>query len=595
MGGRIHSVDIVELMEHMTAAVALYEPVDDGTDFIFLDINPAGERIESVRKPDILGRRVTEVFPGVEDFGLLDVFRRVHLTGEPTDHPIRHYSDDRINGWRENHVFRAGDGTIVAVYEDRTLDKRKEMKLLEMNRTLQALIESSPIPIVIFDREGLIRMWNPACERLFGMKEAEVLGSVSTTFSTELVGNFWEQLVGMTEGRGYVTWEGYLRGSSDRRIYASLSLAPLIGKDGDIHGVTGMIMDLTERHRTEEVLRESEEKVTRILESSPDPMVVTSPEHVIISTNTAMLRLVDVSDPGGLLGCSLLEFMVDDELERARLLLDKVMVSGGCGNEPFTVVRSDGLQIPAEVSLSTLDGSDGTPSAYVYSVKDISRRVENERIIRQSAVEKELLLKELQHRVKNNLQLMSSVVDMQVMREPDDEVRRSMENIQSIIHTMALIHTRVYMERSLGGIELNQFVQDLMNDLRSLQLRRDLSLRYDVTGDPVRLGMNDAIPVSLILNEVLFNTIKHGYPDRESGIISIMISEDSGVVTITVRDDGTGFPKGFDQVSIGSFGLQMVKNLVDQVHGEIHMVNDGGAMTILSFPLDSTSTRSSFE
>ncbi|MEA3558297.1 MAG: PAS domain-containing protein, partial [Candidatus Thermoplasmatota archaeon] len=127
------------LFDTMSSGVAVYSEVDDGEDFIFEDINPAGERIESVRKEDIIGKRVTEVFPGVKDFGIFKVFQRVWKTGVSEFFPQAMYSNDRDPGtWRENHVYKLPSGEVVAVYDDVTVRKRAEEKLKAANQQLNA-------------------------------------------------------------------------------------------------------------------------------------------------------------------------------------------------------------------------------------------------------------------------------------------------------------------------------------------------------------------------------------------------------------------------------------------------------------------------
>lgn len=108
------------LFKYTGRCVAVYEAVDDGEDFVLKDFNPAAEKVEQVKREDILGKRVTEVFPGIKDFGLLDVFKRVYKTGRPEHFPLAHYKDNRISGWKDNFVYKLPSGEIVAVYEDLT-------------------------------------------------------------------------------------------------------------------------------------------------------------------------------------------------------------------------------------------------------------------------------------------------------------------------------------------------------------------------------------------------------------------------------------------------------------------------------------------
>ena len=115
-----------QLFDHSSSGVAVYEAVDDGQDFVFRDFNTAGEKLDGVERGELLGRKVTEVFPGVEDFGLLEIFRRVWRTGEPDEHPLSVYVDGNVEAWRENKIYKLPSGEIVAVYDDITRQKQAE-------------------------------------------------------------------------------------------------------------------------------------------------------------------------------------------------------------------------------------------------------------------------------------------------------------------------------------------------------------------------------------------------------------------------------------------------------------------------------------
>ncbi len=125
------------LFNHSRDGIVVYRPVSNGKDFIFISVNPQVEKIESVKKDDLLYRRVTSVFPGIKKFGLFAVFQQVLQTGEPQEHPIALYSDNRITGWRSNYVFRLPNHHIVAIYSDTTKEKENEERLLQIIDDIQ--------------------------------------------------------------------------------------------------------------------------------------------------------------------------------------------------------------------------------------------------------------------------------------------------------------------------------------------------------------------------------------------------------------------------------------------------------------------------
>jgi PAS domain S-box-containing protein len=126
------------LFEFMSSGVAVYEPIENGRNFVFKNLNRAGERINRVKKEDVVGKKVTEIFPGVEEFGLLDVFRRVSKTGNPEHHPVTMYKDDRHSAWFDNYVYKLPSGEVVAVHDDVTEPKRTELKLREAKEQAEA-------------------------------------------------------------------------------------------------------------------------------------------------------------------------------------------------------------------------------------------------------------------------------------------------------------------------------------------------------------------------------------------------------------------------------------------------------------------------
>ncbi|MGB3056784.1 MAG: ATP-binding protein [Candidatus Omnitrophota bacterium] len=223
-----------ELFNNMKSAVAIYKSVDEGRDFIFQDFNRSGEKMEKARKEDIIGRPVTEVFPGVKEFGLFEVFQRVWRTGEPEHFPAKIYKDQRIVGWRDNYVYKLPTGEIVAIYEDIT----EKMQATEKIQSLAKFPEENPNPVLRISTKKILLYANDASK--------PVLEEFGCTIGEEIPRHCWDDVVKESVETGIISQkETEIRG----RIIL-FSVAPVL--EAGYVNIYGR--DITERKRAEEEL-----------------------------------------------------------------------------------------------------------------------------------------------------------------------------------------------------------------------------------------------------------------------------------------------------------------------------------------------------
>ena len=170
-----------ELFNRMSSGVIIYEAKGNGRDFIIKNINPAVEKIEKIKKEDILGKSVLKVFPAVKDFGLFKVFQEVWKTGKPQHHPLSLYQDQRITGWRENYIYRLPSGEIVAVYDDITDRKNAEIALAESEEKYRTVFENTGTAMIIIEEDMTISVTNRQVEQLSGYSKEEIENKMKWT------------------------------------------------------------------------------------------------------------------------------------------------------------------------------------------------------------------------------------------------------------------------------------------------------------------------------------------------------------------------------------------------------------------------------
>ena len=360
-----------ELFDNMSDAVAVYEAVDDGEDFVFRDFNRAGERAEKVKRQDIVGRRVTEMFPGVKDFGLLEVFQRVWRTGEPEHHPIAHYKDDRITGWRENYVYKLPSGELVAIYEDVTERKIAEETLRMSEARLRALFEAAPDCIFIKDCELKYVQVNEATARLFVRPASELIGRTDDElFGPEAAAHIRE--VDNRVLAGETIEEEHAKAVDGKDICFHVIKVPMRDHGGEVTGLCGIARDITERERAAEALARSEATLRSLFLAAPVGIGLVT-NRVFEWTNSQFQQMVGYSDDE-LHGQNARLVYPDDE-EYARVGQEKYdqMKREGIGSVETRFRRKDGSIIDVWLSSAALDPVDLAKGA-VFTALDITER-----------------------------------------------------------------------------------------------------------------------------------------------------------------------------------------------------------------------------
>ncbi|HEY3272809.1 MAG TPA: PAS domain S-box protein, partial [Methanocella sp.] len=218
-------------------------------------------------------------------------------------------------------------------------------------------------------------------------------------------------------------------------------------------------------------------------------------------------------------------------------------------------------------------------------IMDITERRQAEDHVRASLAEKEVLLKEIHHRVKNNLQVISSLLSLQASILMDTEVRLMLADSQHRIRSIALVHEKIYGSDDLANIDFTEYAQNLTSYLQRSYSDTAGRVRLTVEGDRFRLGANIAVPLGLILNELVSNCYKHAFRDGRSGTITVTLSRDP--YRLIVDDNGVGLPAGFDFRECPSMGMQLVCTLVGQIEGEIEADSSRGTRFAVTYKPDS--------
>jgi two-component system, sensor histidine kinase PdtaS len=247
--------------------------------------------------------------------------------------------------------------------------------------------------------------------------------------------------------------------------------------------------------------------------------------------------------------------------------------------------RKDGAEFPAEASISKV-GVNGSIT-FTAILRDVSERVAAEEKIMSSLREKEVLLKEIHHRVKNNLQIVVSLLGLQSRSATDDPMRRMLLESQNRVHTMALLHECLYQSHNLSKIDFPYYIRQLVSHLYHSYEIEAGQIRFETKLDQLYLDMDAAVACGLIINELVSNSLKYAFPDGRKGVVRIELTADANhIARLIVADNGAGRLNQSDLANAKTLGLRLVRTLAEQLGGTIELGSNNGAEARLTFPVN---------
>ncbi|MHB8095010.1 MAG: histidine kinase N-terminal 7TM domain-containing protein [Candidatus Aminicenantales bacterium] len=525
-----------------------------------IDINDAAMRIAGIVK-DPVGRKAVEAFAAWPQFlerfrGVSEIQAEISIGSE--DHPA--WIDVRIFPVISRQGRRHGR---LIVLRDITSRKLAEDALRESEERFRLLVENAPDAIFV-QIGGLFAFVNPAACRLFGARSpGELLGTpISDRFREDVPGSVRAGFERLDPKRDEnpKSEETCLRldGAPGE---AEVAAVPIVYEKKA--GTLVFIRDISERKRAEEALRKSEATARLFLNSTHDIALMTDAEGRILDFNDAFVNVVG-KEPAVLRGADAFAILPPTtDQTRKEFVLEEVI---GLGRPlAFEDVRDTRCY---DTRIYPVFGPDGRAEKAIMFSADITERKKAVEKLKASIEEKNVLLKEVHHRVKNNMQVISSMLNLQSREVRDARVLDMFRDTQNRIRSMALVHEKLYQSRDLSQVDFASYLQTLIIHLFHSHQQDTERIRYESNVEEISLGINTAIPLGLIVSELLSNALKYAFPGDHKGMIRISLRPDrNSWLCLTVADDGIGLPGDLDLRSVASLGLQIVNMLVEQLDG----------------------------
>lgn len=524
---------------------------------------------------------------------------------------------------------RMPDGSRPAVIwsgVDITERKRAEAQLHLQSVAMQAAANG----IMISGCDGTIQWVNNAFVRLTGYSVEETIGQNPRLLNSALnPESLFQELWGtVLSGR---PWHGELINKrKDESLYTEeMTITPVISEEGAVTHFIAIKQDVTERKQAEEALRWNALRSELLSQTAARLLESGDPQGLVEELCRRVMEVLDCQ--------AFFNFLVDPEVderlhlnawagipdEEARKIqsLDFGVAVCGCvardglrmiaediANTPdlrTDLIRSYGIQAYCCHPLKVQDQLIGTLSfgtrtrkqfkaeevEVMHAVSDLvamaMHRIRTEEALGASLREKEVLLKEIHHRVKNNMQVISSLASLQAGQLKDSEVHAALQDMSHRVRSMAMVHERLYESPDLARIEFAGYARNLLDYLWRAYRTPGKEIRLSFETDPLQLPVDVAVPCGLVLNELAANALKHAFPDRERGNVIVSLhGNGDGRVSLGVRDDGVGLPQEFDWQNPRSLGLRLVQMLARQLGAVMKVTIEDGTEFGMNFQVN---------
>lgn len=471
---------------------------------------------------------------------------------------------------------------FIAQIQDITERKRAETALKESEERYLAILEYQTELITRFQPDGTLTFINEAYCRYYGKTREELIGHSYEPLVFEedrqKIVNFLESLtvknpVGTIENRGIVKGQVRWMQWINQKIF---------DEEGHLIEFQSVGRDITDSKLAElEIIRSRDLKEAIFNESTDAIFLVDSETLITLDCNHRAVELFEASSKDEIINISGHWLQRYQFSETELIEIGKEIKLKGFWVREIEYVTKKGNFFWGNLAAKKIQVADR--SMNLVRVTDISERKQTEDLIRASLREKEVMLKEIHHRVKNNLQIISSLLNLQSSFIEERQTLTVLQESQNRVRAMALIHEKLYQSKDLARVNFAEYIQNLtLNLFRSYQVKaNNVTLETEIRN--ISLSIDLAIPCGLIINELVSNALKYAFPNDRRGEVFLKLSEEENQITLVVADNGIGLPKDFKMQTVKSLGWELVRNLTKQIKGSIALQTSGGTQIQITF------------
>lgn len=581
--------------EALKKSEAKYRKIFDNVQDVFyqtdiegkiIEISPSIKRYSGFSKEELMGQPVENVYMDPEDRPKM--LKLILDNGEISDYELKlkNINGELVYASVNAHFLFDSNKQPIGIegsLRDITQKKITEKALEESEGRFRTIFENTGAATIIFNKEGIITLANKEMTKLFKYSSEEIENKKK-----------WAEFVYPDDLSKMVKYHNKRekKPASAPNSYETR----FVDRQGAVHDTkitvdkipgtddyVTSVLDITDLKNAYRELESSETRFRSLFENNPVPYQSLDMYGNYIDLNEQLSELLGYPREE-ILGKSFSDFWTSEIVEDFPKKFDYLKNHGWVNNVEINLVCKNGdiktVLLTGRTQKDPITGQFLRTHCILY---DISERKLMEDKLKKSLEEKDLLIKEIHHRVKNNLLVISSLLNLQSNLIKDKEAKNIFRESQSRAKSMAIIHERLYSSDDLKRIDFGDYIRTLSTELFYTYVLDPSTIQLNLNVEKIMIDINTAVPLGLIVNELVSNAMKYAFPDGKQGEIDISFNQIGNKYVLIVKDDGVGIPADLDIKKVKSLGLQLVLSLTDQIDGVLKLNRENGTDFEITF------------